>query len=125
MSLNAGRIREVLAGVFELPPFGAGTRARLAGVFEKARIQDIVDGHNPVDLTPMCNDEAYEEAVRAVLEDGTVDAVIDGGPVFDPLARHLEEEGVPVFRAADRALRLFATYCEARLRDGGRRLKGR
>jgi len=41
-------------------------------------------------------------------------AVIDGGPVFDPLARHLEEQGVLVSLAADRALRLFATYCVLR-----------
>jgi acyl-CoA synthetase (NDP forming) len=43
-------------------------------------------------------------------------AVVDGGPLYDPMARMLEESGIPAFRTADRALRLFGTYCAARLR---------
>lgn len=38
-------------------------------------------------------------------------AVVDGGPLYDPMARLLEARGVPTFRSADRALRLFAQYC--------------
>ncbi|HSQ38014.1 MAG TPA: acetate--CoA ligase family protein [Acidimicrobiia bacterium] len=41
--------------------------------------------------------------------------VIDGGSLYDPLARHLEREGVPVFRAADRALRALGRYAAVRL----------
>lgn len=43
-------------------------------------------------------------------------AVIDAGPLYDPLARRLEQHRIPTFRAADRALRLLATYCRERLR---------
>lgn len=42
-------------------------------------------------------------------------AVVDAGPLYDPMARALEEGGVPVFRSADRALRVFGRYCRARL----------
>ena len=43
-------------------------------------------------------------------------AVVDGGPLYDPMARMLEENGIPAFRTADRALRLFGTFCAAKLR---------
>jgi len=44
-------------------------------------------------------------------------AVVDAGPLYDPLVRLLEQGGVPTFRAADAALRLFDIYCAARLRQ--------
>jgi acyl-CoA synthetase (NDP forming) len=151
------------AGGFELPEFGAPTVGRLRAVFERCRIGEIVDAHNPLDLTPMADDAAYEEAVRAVLEDEGVDAgvvgivpptpalntlargeghredltredsvvarllrlrrespkpfvaVVDAGALYDPMAARLERGGVPAFRTADRALRLFETFCRSRL----------
>ncbi len=41
-------------------------------------------------------------------------AVVDAGPLYDPMVDALIAAGVPTFRAADRALRLFNTYCAAR-----------
>lgn len=38
--------------------------------------------------------------------------VVDGGSIYDPMARKLELAGIPTFRTADRALRLFARWCE-------------
>lgn len=46
-------------------------------------------------------------------------AVIDSGSLYDPMARALEEGGVPTFRSADRALRLFGTFARRRLGDRG------
>jgi len=43
-------------------------------------------------------------------------AVIDSGAWFDPLAAALEEGGLPVFRAADRAVRTLAAYVAQRTR---------
>jgi acyl-CoA synthetase (NDP forming) len=40
-------------------------------------------------------------------------AVVDAGPLYDAMARGLEAAGIPTFRTADRALRLFGTWCEA------------
>jgi acyl-CoA synthetase (NDP forming) len=40
---------------------------------------------------------------------------VDGGPLYDPMARLLEANGIPAFRTADRALRLLSRYCSAKL----------
>jgi acyl-CoA synthetase (NDP forming) len=42
--------------------------------------------------------------------------VVDAGSYYDPLARMLERGGLPVFRAADRAVRLLGRYVGARAR---------
>jgi acyl-CoA synthetase (NDP forming) len=65
-------------GKLELAAFSKATTARLAAVFEKAGISEIVDPHNPTDLTPMADDEAYEECFRAILDDPGVDCGITG-----------------------------------------------
>jgi acyl-CoA synthetase (NDP forming) len=43
-------------------------------------------------------------------------AVIDAGPLYDPLAGHLAAAGIPTFRSADRAMRLMSLFVERRLR---------
>jgi acyl-CoA synthetase (NDP forming) len=43
-------------------------------------------------------------------------AVVDAGPLYDPMARALLAAGIPTFRTADRALRLFNLYGESRQR---------
>lgn len=63
---------------FSLPTFGERTTQRLRAVFERCRIHQVVDAHNPLDLTPMADDAAYEQAVRALMEDENVDVGIVG-----------------------------------------------
>jgi len=41
--------------------------------------------------------------------------VVDAGTAYDPMAQMLEENGIPVFRTADRAMRLFNVYCDHKL----------
>jgi acyl-CoA synthetase (NDP forming) len=65
-------------GSLELASFSEATRERLAAAFSKAGIGDIVDVHNPLDLTPMAGDEAYEECFRAILDDPGVDCGVTG-----------------------------------------------
>jgi hypothetical protein len=43
-------------------------------------------------------------------------AVVDAGAIYDPMARALAAAGVPTFRSADRALRVFNLFCGERLR---------
>jgi len=150
-------------GAFELPEFGPETRARLGALLEERHLQTIVGVKNLLDLTPIVDDAAYEDAVRAVLEDEGVDlgvigcvplsaaldtvaageghqedvrhedsiamrmvrlhaasrkawvAVVDGGPLYDSMVRLLIDRGVPTFRSADRALRVFGRYATWRL----------
>lgn len=154
-------------GRFDLASFSPETVRRLSKIFETSRISSIVDIHNPIDLTPMTADEAYESVIRAVLDEPTVDvgvvgcvpltpalntlppgeghrdnfhlessivmrmakiihdhpkawvAVVDGGAIYDPMARLMESRGIPTFRTADRALRLFNIFCLERLRTQG------
>jgi acyl-CoA synthetase (NDP forming) len=149
-------------GRFELAVFDEATTSRLEEIFRDSRIDSVVDVHNPLDLTPMTGDTAYEQVVRTVIGADTVDvgivgmvpltvamntlppgdghredvfrddstagrmaalmrelpkawvAVVDAGPLYDPLARLLEQGGVPTFRTADSALRLLNRFCEAR-----------
>jgi len=152
-------------GSLELAKFSAATEARLEGIFAAARIGEIVDVHNPLDLTPSSPDAAYDESFRAVLADPGVDcgivgivpltpamntlaagpesrgedllregslavsygrlmaesdkpwvAAVDAGALYDPLARELAARGVPVFRTADRALRMLDAWVSARAR---------
>ena len=153
-------------GAFDLPAFDEATSARLDTVYREARIDSVVDVHNPIDLTPMTGDAAYEAVVRAVMDAPNVDvgivgcvpltaalnslpaghghrddltrpdsigerlarlheeipkawvAVVDGGAIYDPLVSLLEGHGVPTFRTADAALRLFNIFVASRLRRG-------
>jgi acyl-CoA synthetase (NDP forming) len=65
-------------GGFTLPHFQRRTNDRLRSIFQRCRIDSIVDAHNPLDVTPMMDDRAFEEAVRAVLEDEGVDVGVVG-----------------------------------------------
>jgi acyl-CoA synthetase (NDP forming) len=65
-------------GDFELASFSPPVVERLRGIFSRARIDAVVDLHNPLDLTPMAGDEAFEEVIRAVMEDAGVDAGVIG-----------------------------------------------
>jgi acyl-CoA synthetase (NDP forming) len=48
---------------------------------------------------------------------------IDAGALYDPLADMLEEEGLPVFRRSDEALRFLAKFIQVNLRAQELRLK--
>ena len=47
-------------------------------------------------------------------------AVVDAGPIYDEMAMLLKAHEIPTFRNADRAMRLFHKFCEARLSGTGR-----
>ncbi|PIE23225.1 MAG: hypothetical protein CSA62_08415 [Planctomycetota bacterium] len=65
-------------GDFQLAEFAKETGAKLEELFASCRIQDIVSVHNPLDLTPIMGDEAYDGALRAVLADPGVDLGVLG-----------------------------------------------
>lgn len=152
---NLGRLR--------LSPFSMQGRDRLGELFVRSGIDKVMDVHNPLDVTPMMDDETFAESAEAVLNDDKVDigivscvpltgalntlaageghredvtaagslaarlvrlrdtvrkpwvAVVDGGPLYDPMVDVLQSGGVPVFRTADRALRLLEIFCRQRL----------
>ncbi len=65
-------------GRFELPAFDEATSSRLQAIFKSAKIDAVVDVHNPIDLTPMTGDAAYDDVVRAVMEAADIDVGIVG-----------------------------------------------
>jgi acyl-CoA synthetase (NDP forming) len=78
---NAGfecvAIADSLGGL-DLPAFDGATSSRLQDVFRAARIDAVVDVHNPIDLTPMAGDAAYEDSFRTVMESAGIDIGIVG-----------------------------------------------
>ncbi len=121
----------------------------------------LVNVRNPLDLTPMAGEGAYEDVCRAMLESPGVDAllvsavpltpalattpaefgsrdtlaevmerlvagttkpicaVIDAGPLYEPLVRRVRDKGIPVFRSADQAVRSLGRYLWHRVRWQG------
>jgi acyl-CoA synthetase (NDP forming) len=65
-------------GRLSIAEFSPAAGPRLQQVFADAKISEIVDVHNPIDLTPMADDAAYYESFRAVMEDENVDTGIVG-----------------------------------------------
>jgi acyl-CoA synthetase (NDP forming) len=148
---------------FEPASFSAATLSKLQTIFNSCGIDRVVDPRNPLDVTPMMGDAAFEAAVRAVLEDEGVDAaiigcvpltgeldtlapsrahpedvtspesvagrlarlfweydkpwvaVVDAGRPYDPMTDQLRGAGIPTFRTAERAVRLFEVFTARRL----------
>ena len=65
-------------GTLELATFSDATRQGLADLLRAARLDTLVDVHNPIDLTPMAGDATYAAAARLVLEDEGVDLGLVG-----------------------------------------------
>jgi acyl-CoA synthetase (NDP forming) len=78
-------------GHFTLATFSEQTIQRLRAILQHCRLDGVVDVHNPFDLTPMADDAAYEEAVRALVNDENVDLAVVGcvpmTPALNTLAR--------------------------------------
>jgi len=105
-------------GDLRLASFGDSTRERLKRVLEAARIDTLVDIHNPLDLTPMAADAAYEDAVAAVLDDDQVDlGVVGCVPLTGalntlPAGREHAEDVTQPNSVASRFARLFASHAK-------------
>ena len=65
-------------GTFTLPSLRERTADRLRSILKQGKIDSVVDVHNPLDVTPMMDDEAFEKAVRIVLEDENIDVGVVG-----------------------------------------------
>ncbi|MCL2825439.1 MAG: acetate--CoA ligase family protein, partial [Polyangiaceae bacterium] len=52
------------------------TKARLSKSLVAGKLDALVDVRNPLDVTPMANDQVYEDVMRAFLEDPEVDIAL-------------------------------------------------
>jgi len=69
-------------GGLEPARFGAATEARLAEILEGAGLTDVIDVHNPFDLTPMGDDATFAAIAEAILADEGVDVGLVGDVPF-------------------------------------------
>lgn len=60
----------------QLPTLPDATRERLEAVLAEHKIADLVNARNPLDLTPMAGEPAYEGAARVMLDCPEIDALI-------------------------------------------------
>jgi acyl-CoA synthetase (NDP forming) len=81
-------------GDLELAEFDESTTARLATILRGAGAGDVVDVHDPVDLTPMADDTAFADAAAAILASDRVDVAVIGNVPFTPTLRAVGEQGV-------------------------------
>jgi acyl-CoA synthetase (NDP forming) len=76
---NAGFINVATADNlknFQFPSFDKETSYKLQSILKKSKLDGVVDLHNPVDVTGLMNDSAYEETFLTVMKDKNVDAGI-------------------------------------------------
>lgn len=77
-------------------------------MFAENRLDGLVNARNPVDLTPMAGEDAYEATARVLLESDEVDALVVGVvPLTSALATVPGELGEPR-SLAQRLPRIFA-----------------
>jgi acyl-CoA synthetase (NDP forming) len=101
-------------GRFSLARFSAATEQGLAALLGSAKIDGLVDVHNPMDLTPMAGDATYDAVVRVVADDPGVDVVVVGCvPLTAQLqtlapAAHHGEDATGADAVAARLARAFA-----------------
>ncbi|HMB69679.1 MAG TPA: acetate--CoA ligase family protein, partial [bacterium] len=110
-----------------LPELSRSSREELAGVLRDHRLSALVNARNPLDLTPMAGEEAYEAAVRVFLESDDVDAVVVGvvpltaalktGPLAARLAAIFARARKPLAAVVDSGPR-YVPFGQA-LRRGG------
>jgi acyl-CoA synthetase (NDP forming) len=62
--------------------FGTATGRRLAAILGEAGLEDVVDVHNPFDLTPMGDDATFAAIAEAILADEGVDVGLIGDVPF-------------------------------------------
>jgi|Deesub1362B_J571_1020462.scaffolds.fasta_scaffold00042_29 acyl-CoA synthetase (NDP forming) len=78
---NAGFESVAMADLFpdeggELAVFSATTVGLLRKIFTEAGVAHLQDIHNPLDLTPLADDQVFARVVETVLADEGVDAVV-------------------------------------------------
>lgn len=68
----------------------SATKTRLARALADGKLDGLVDVRNPLDVTPMANDQAHEDVVRAFLDDPQVDMVLCASVPLTPAMATLD-----------------------------------
>jgi acyl-CoA synthetase (NDP forming) len=80
-------------GALELAAFDPATTRRLGEILVDAGIGDVVDVHDPLDLTPMADDAHFVAAAEEILRSAGVDVGLIGNVPFTPALRTVAVPG--------------------------------
>jgi acyl-CoA synthetase (NDP forming) len=92
----------------EMARLGEEDRRLLGAVLEAQGLGGLVNARNPLDITPMANEEVYEGAIRVLLESPDVDAVVVGIVPLTSALKTTSGELAQPGSLAERLPRLFA-----------------
>jgi indolepyruvate ferredoxin oxidoreductase beta subunit len=93
----------------EMAPLGEEDRVRLQAVLRERGLEGLVNARNPLDVTPMAQEDVYEGAIRVLLESPDVDAVVVGIVPLTSALKTTPSEIADPESLAVRLPRLFAT----------------
>lgn len=91
----------------ELPPLPDDAKGRLSAMLAERSLAPLVNARNPLDLTPMADDEAYESAARELVRSDAYDAVVVGVVPMTPQLLTTPEEIARPGSIAARLVKLF------------------
>jgi len=78
-----------------MAPLEARTRERMQLVLKEHRLESLVDVKNPMDITPMATDAAYEAVIETLARDGSVDALVAANVPLSPVMQTLPQGILP------------------------------
>ncbi|MCP4341423.1 MAG: CoA-binding protein [Desulfobulbaceae bacterium] len=81
----------------ELASFSEKTIAKITDVLRSKKLDTLVTVSNPLDINPSADDEAHASIVKALGEDGAVDAIVVGLDPLSPAMHTLYETSTPAF----------------------------
>ncbi|HVP11135.1 MAG TPA: indolepyruvate oxidoreductase subunit beta [Phycisphaerae bacterium] len=94
----------------ELPKLSEKTAATLTRVLAKHKLDRLVNVRNPLDVTPMATDEAWEDCIRALMDDPEIDAIVAAAVPLTPNMQNMPDE---IERPGSIAQRLPALFRES------------
>jgi len=81
----------------QLATYSEETAGKIARVLCEKRLDKLVSISNPLDINPSADDQAHADLVRALAQDGAVDAIVVGLDPLSPAMHTLEDTPTPAF----------------------------
>jgi acyl-CoA synthetase (NDP forming) len=91
----------------EMAQLSARSIHRLEELFRNSSLSTLANIRNPLDLTPMADDETYEACLRILLEDDHVDGVVAALVPMAPTSKALPHQLDDPDSTASRLIRVF------------------
>ena len=92
----------------EMATLSDASKQRLVQVLATHKLDKLVNARNPLDVTPMATDQAYEDCVRVLLDSPDVDAVVASLVPLTPAMLTTPDEIAKPGSLVERLPKLFA-----------------